>query len=191
MANKKLGFVPIYRSLQEHWIWKYKEPFDHRSAWIDLLLMVNHKEDKLPVGANVITIKPGQRWLSYQQLGQRWGWSYRKVLRFIAQLKSDHMVQTDGTPNGTLLTVINWDNFNGGGKKHDTTDGTTEGTTEGSTPVITGDTTDGIQTIMNNKDNNEEEVKKEKRPPSPGDGYIWNDDLNRWIAPPTNGGNYQ
>lgn len=160
MADKKKGYVPIWRTLQDHWIWKYKEPFDHRSAWIDLLLLVNHKEEKIPIGTRVQTIKPGQRWLSYKWLGNRWGWSYRKVLRFIAQLVSDGMVYVDGTPNGTLLTVINWASFNGEGITHGTTRGTSNGTPNGITPVIPDGIPDGIQTIMNNNEKNENNEKK-------------------------------
>ena len=172
MANKKLGFIKLYRAIQDNWIWKYQEPFDHRSAWIDLLLLVNHKEEKLPVGCSIKTIKPGQRWTSYKWLGQRWGWSYRKVLRFMEQLVSDQMVYVDGTPNGTLLTIVNWDSFNGGGTTHDTTDDTTNGTTDDITPVITDGTTDGIQT-RSKEYKNDKEVKNKRTPAPPSDGGEW------------------
>lgn len=161
MADKKKGYVPIYRSLQDHWIWKYKEPFDHRSAWLDLLLLVNHKEDKIPVGSRVQIIKPGQRWLSYRWLGSRWGWSYRKVMRFMTQLVADGMVYVDGTPNGTLLTIVNWDNFNISGITKGITDGTTNDTTQGTTRASRGDHGRHTNNNVNNV-NNEKEVKKEK-----------------------------
>ena len=41
------GWISIYRQIQDNWIWKSKEPFDKRSAWIDLLLMVNHDKQKV------------------------------------------------------------------------------------------------------------------------------------------------
>lgn len=172
MANKKLGYIPLYRSIQDNWIWKFREPFDHRSAWIDLLLIVNHKEEKIPVGSHIQKIKPGQRWLSYKWLGNRWGWSYRKVLRFIEQLVSDGMIQVDGTPNGTLLTIVKWDFFNNGGITHDTTDGITNGTSDGITPITTDGTTDGIQTI-NKEINNELRSKEIRTPAPPRDGGEW------------------
>jgi DNA replication protein DnaD len=172
MANKKLGYVPLYRSIQDNWIWKFREPFDHRSAWVDLLLLVNHKEEKIPVGTRIQTIKPGQRWLSYQWLGTRWGWSRRKVLRFIAQLVSDGMVQVDGTTNGTLLTIVNWGFFNGSGTTDGTTNDTTNDTTDGITPITTDGTTDGIQTINKEKEN-DKEGKKIRTPAPPNDGGEW------------------
>ena len=41
------GWISIHRQLQEHWIWKSKEPFDKRSAWIDLLMLVNYQKEKV------------------------------------------------------------------------------------------------------------------------------------------------
>lgn len=42
------GWISLYRQIKESWIWKDKEPFDKRSAWIDLLLTVNYKNKKIP-----------------------------------------------------------------------------------------------------------------------------------------------
>ena len=87
MANKKLGFVPIYRSLQEHWLWRQNEPFDYRSAWIDILLSVNHEEKKIVVDGRIQVIKPGQMWTSAKKLANNWHWSKPKVYRYIKLLK--------------------------------------------------------------------------------------------------------
>ena len=172
MANKKLGYIKLYRAIQENWIWKFREPFDHRSAWVDLLLMVNHKEEKIPVAGHIQLIKPGQKWLSYKGLCQRWGWSYRKVLRFMEQLVSDRMVEVDGTPNGTLLTIVNWDFFNGHDSARDTTDGITNDTSDGIPPDITDGITDGIQT-RNKEIENDKERKKIRTPAPPRNGGKW------------------
>jgi len=177
MANKKLGFIKLYRSVQENWIWKYQEPFDHRSAWIDLLLLVNHKEEKIPVGVNIQIIKPGQRWLSYRWLGSRWGWSYRKVLRFMEQLVSDGMVYTDGTPNGTLLTVVNWGSFNNQGITKGITDDTPDDTPDGTTPVITRES----RTAYKQEVKEYKEVKEMKERESP----------SRKPEPPAGGGEWE
>lgn len=168
MADKKKGYVPVYRSMQDNWVWKIDEPFDARSAWIDLLLTVNHKEEKIPIGRKLVIIKPGQTWTSYKKLANRWGWTYKRVLRYINMLKSDGMVYTDGTPNGTLLTVRNWAFFNTQGDTHGTPNATSDDTPS-ATPSATSD---AIQTIMNNNDNNEKE-KKIRKPKPPRDGTQW------------------
>jgi hypothetical protein len=192
MANKKLGYIKLYRSVQENWIWKCSEPFDRRSAWIDLLLLVNHREEKVPIGTHVQVIKPGQRWLSYKWLGSRWGWSYHKVLRFMAQLVSDGMVYVDGTPNGTLLTVVNWGFFNSQRITDGTTDEPTDGTTDGLTPITPGGTPGGIQTRSIRMNNNDKELEEKKsRPPCPGEEYKWSDYLGRWIPKQAGGVEWQ
>lgn len=169
MANKKLGFIPLYRSIQDHWVWSNKEPFSSGQAWIDLLLSVNHEEKKLKVGCNLITIKPGQMWTSYVKLSNRWNWSRERVYRYTKMLKMDGMINVDATPNGTLLTVVNWDNF----AYHGNTDETTPETTDKTSPETTDKTSDETQTIMNNNANNA------------------NNEIIRTPAPPNDGGEWQ
>lgn len=176
MAKKNKGYIPLWRDIQDNHIWCSDEPFDIRSAWIDLLLTVNHKEEKILIGRRLQVIKPGQTWTSYQKLARKWHWSYKRVLRYISLLKSDGMIYADGTPNGTLLTVVNWGNFTIQGYTHDTTRATTDDTPSATTDA----TTDATQTIMINNINNDKECKKEKRHPDPDE-----------IEPPTGGGEWQ
>lgn len=168
MANKKLGFIPLYRSIQDHWLWSNSEPFSFGQAWIDLLLSVNHEEKKLKVGCNLITIKPGQMWTSYVKLANRWNWSRERVYRYIKMLKSDEMILVDATPNGTLLTVVNYSNFAYQGNTNETANETTGKTST----ETTDETTDETQTININNANNEDN-KKIRTPAPPRDGGEW------------------
>ncbi len=187
MADKKKGFVPIYRSIQENNIWTSDEPFDIRSAWIDLLLSVNHEEKKILVGRRIQVIKPGQMWTSYQKLARKWHWSYKRVLRYITLLKSDGMLLADGTANGTLITVVNWASFALQGNTRATTRDTTRATPSDTTAATAGAT----QTIMINNDNNVKNVNKKDRSVCPGKGWYWDEEGQRWIAPPKEGGTWQ
>lgn len=168
MAKKNKGYVPIYRSIQDNWIWKGDEPFDMRSAWVDILLSVNHEEKKIKIDSRVQVIKPGQMWTSYQKLGRKWNWSYKRVLRYINLLKSDGMICVDATPRGTLLTVVNWGSF--------TIQGNTNATTHATTHNISHDTSgtipSAIQTIMINNDKECKE-REEIIPAPPVGGGEW------------------
>lgn len=108
MADKKKGYVPLFRSIQDHWIWQDDTPFDARSAWIDLILSVNHKEEKRKIKGKLITVKPGQMPVSYRFLAMRWRWNTDKVAKFLKLLKSDGMIHLDATHSGTLLTLVNY-----------------------------------------------------------------------------------
>ena len=166
MAKKNKGYAPIWRDLQDHWIWKSEEPFDIRSAWIDLILSVNHEDRKLKIGGNIIIIHAGQMWTSYLKLANRWNWSRPRVYRYIKMLKSDGMIFVDATPNGTLLTLVNYSNFAIAGNTRVTTDVTTDVTTS----VTTGVTTGVTQTITKENYENEKELKEIKPAPPVGGG---------------------
>lgn len=143
MANKKKGYIAVWRSIQDHWLWNNGEKFDERSAWIDLLLSVNHQEKKMKTRGGMVTIKPGQMWISYQNIAHRWGWSKGKVYRYFETLRQEDMIHTHGTTNGTLLTLVNYDNFNIRRNANGTSDETPNETPNG--------TTNETQTIMNYK----------------------------------------
>ena len=144
MAKKNKGYIPLWRDIQDHWLWKTAEPFDDRSAWIDLLLSANHEDKKIKIGCSVITVHAGQMWTSYKKLSNRWKWSRERVYRYTKMLKSDGMIYTDATPRGTLLTIVNYRNFAIHGNTHETPNETT-----GETPGKTSDETTGeTQTIM-------------------------------------------
>lgn len=164
MANRNLGFVAIYRSVQEHWLWTSEEKFDIRSAWIDLILSVNHEDKKMQIGRNIITIHAGQMWTSYVKLANRWKWSRERVYRYIKMLKNDGMLRVDATPNGTLLTIVNYDKF----AHHGNTNKTTDKTTDETTGKTSNETTDETQTIIYNNINNVNKITKNPAPPKSG-----------------------
>lgn len=167
MSNKKLGWVPVFRSLQDHWVWSNDEPFSKGQAWVDLMLSVNHEEKKILINGRVVVIKPGQRWTSYRTLAKSWGWSKDRVKRYIKLLKSDGMLFTDETPNGTLLTLANWEVYNSVRDTKCDTDKDTDKDTLKDTDKDTGKD----ETIMNNNDNNDKKVNK--RPKVSKDGTPW------------------
>ena len=169
MANKKLGYIPLYRTIKDHWIWSNDEPFSMGQAWIDLLLSVNHEDKKLKVGCNIITIHAGQMWTSYVKLGRNWNWSRTKVYRYIKMLKMDGMIEIFATPNGTSLTIVNYGRFAIHGNSDETTDETTSETT-GKTSDETSDETQ-TRTIKNIK--NYKKLNKKAAPAPPSDGGEW------------------
>ena len=40
------GWISINRKLQTHWLWNEKRQFSKLEAWLDILLTVNHSEQK-------------------------------------------------------------------------------------------------------------------------------------------------
>lgn len=111
MGKKDRGWIKLHRSLQDSNIWDTEDPFDKRSAWIDLLLMVNHEDRAIFINGHRKVIGVGQRWTSVRTLAERWRWSKDRVMRYLDLLERDSMIRLDKTPDGTLLTVINYGFF--------------------------------------------------------------------------------
>lgn len=102
------GWIKIDRQLQNHWIWHRKEPFDSRSAWIDLILMVNHKNSKFVLGNEMVALERGQCITSIRKLAERWGWSRKKVSTFLDMLEADNMIAKKSDTQKTQITLINY-----------------------------------------------------------------------------------
>lgn len=103
------GWISIHRSLFNHWIWTDKEEFDKRSAWIDLLLMVNHEDKKVLINGKLETIKRGQRIISLSKLAERWKWSRKKVTNFLNLLEEDGMIIAKKEQGKyTTITIVNY-----------------------------------------------------------------------------------
>lgn len=105
------GWISIHRQIQEHWLWKSKEPFDKRSAWIDLLLMVNHQKEKVEFDKEFIEVDRGQRITSLEKLSKRWKWSRHKVSDYLNQLEQDCMLVQVRDNKKTLISIENYDKY--------------------------------------------------------------------------------
>ena len=102
------GWVKLYRSIVDNWVWQDK-PFSKGQAWIDLIIMANHKENKFPLGNEVITVERGSLITSELKLMERWGWSKSKVRQFLNQLQNDSMIVKKTDRKKTTINIINYD----------------------------------------------------------------------------------
>ena len=109
----KQGYIKLFRQLQNCWIWDDDEPFDRRSAWIDILMSANHSDNKMLFDGSLINIGRGQFITSIRKLADRWQWSTTKVIHFLDILESDQMITRKSDSKKTLLTVVNYSIFQG------------------------------------------------------------------------------
>jgi hypothetical protein len=112
MAAK--GWISVHRKIQSHWVWDNDEPFDKRSAWVDILLMVNHKDKKFLLGNELVEVKAGERITSERKLAKKWNWSRTKVRSFLELLEKDGMIKIIKVPQKrTRLKVLNYSDYQG------------------------------------------------------------------------------
>lgn len=109
------GWIKIYRQLTTHWSWQDK-PFAKGQAWIDLLIMVNHKPSKVMFDGRPMDVKRGETVTSIRKLSERWGWSRAKVNRFLKCLSDESMVKINSTTKCTTIIIDKYGDFQGRGE---------------------------------------------------------------------------
>ena len=174
------GWIKLYRQLQDCWIWLDKEPFDKRSAWVDLLLTANHSDKKILFNGELITVKRGQILTSVRKLSAKWKWSVNKVYRFLKLLESDEMLQKESDKDRTLLTIVNYSIFQCCEYTNENSNGNTNGntnehTSETPTETPTNTPTEHKQECKEYK--NDKNVKNEKKERKGQAVYYPNDEL--------------
>lgn len=104
------GYISIHRKIVENWSWEDK-PFSKGQAWIDILLLANYKDNKFPLGDEIVIVTRGSFITSEIKLMERWGWSKTKVRSFLKQLENDNMIVKKTDRKKTTLTVCNYNNY--------------------------------------------------------------------------------
>lgn len=147
------GWIKLHRCIIDNWVWDCE--FSYGQAWIDLLMKACHKPSKLMIKGQMISLERGQQARSEVTLAKEWKWSRGKVRRFLSRLEGDSMIvhQTDNLTS--IITICNYDSFQGG----DTADGTADGTANGQQTVHK-------QEVKNLRS---EEDKKDKQDPAGAD----------------------
>ncbi len=106
----KKGWISIHRKIQDHWLWRDK-PFSKGQAWIDILMMVNHEDNKILIDNELMEVKRGSCITSIRQLCEKWGWSNTKVRNFLNLLAKDNMLIVQSDTKKTILTVVNYSKY--------------------------------------------------------------------------------
>jgi hypothetical protein len=107
------------------------EPFTRAQAWIDLLLLANHKKGHIRKRGILIDVERGQVGFSEESLAVRWLWSRGKLARFLRYLRESGSITRIPVQQNkhlsSLITITNYDLY----QSDDTTDRTTDETTDG------------------------------------------------------------
>ena len=115
------GWISIHRKIldDEEWL---SEPFTRSQAWIDVLLIANHKSNSFYVRGNLINVSRGQFAYGETELAKRWKWSRDKVRRFLHVLETRQQIIQQKSRVLSIYTVVNYEMY----QQNNTTDETTE-----------------------------------------------------------------
>lgn len=165
------GWIKEYRAIREHWLWSDK-PFARGQAFNDLLLMVNHQDNKIMMNGELIEVKRGQRITSLRYLAETWGWSTKKVKTFLEVLQKENMITFKCDSKKTLITIENWDLYQNEEtqKKHKGNTEETEKKHRGNTEEMQKKTNKNEKKEKNDNNEKNEEEGEEKTSHSTLDG---------------------
>ncbi len=139
------GWVSIHRQMMNNKKY-FSEKFCRNMAWIDMIMLANHDENSIRVRGILVPIKRGQIGYTSESLAKRWKWSRGKVLRFISELEIAHQIALQKNNVTTLISILNYNQYQDNRHRNGTTNSTTNSTTERQ------------QTDINNNGNKENKV---------------------------------
>jgi len=101
----------LSRRLLDNQMWR-AESFTRGQAWVDMLLLANHKDGYILKRGIEVKVKRGQIGWSELALAKRWGWSRGKIRRFLGTLVGKEKIVQQKTnitnindKNNLFLTV--------------------------------------------------------------------------------------
>lgn len=111
--NMGNGYIKLYRSITEKSWWR-KQRFTWAQAWIDLLLMANHKDMELIVNFKKYKVPAGSFISSQRKLAKRWRWSISTVNAFFNFLKkTENQIEHKTEHSFTHIYILNWHKYQG------------------------------------------------------------------------------
>lgn len=101
------GWIKIHRDLLDNELWSDK-PFTKGQAWVDLLLLANHRDKNVLLGNCTELVARGSFITSELKLMERWGWGRKKVKLFLNFLESQKMIERNANNKRTAITIVNY-----------------------------------------------------------------------------------
>lgn len=107
------GFIPIRRTLFDHFLFKEKRIFSRFEAWLDLIQLASFKDENSDfIAGKLVTKDRGEIIASLRYLATRWNWSMHKVSDYLELLRSQDMAIV-GKENGiSKITLVNFEKHN-------------------------------------------------------------------------------
>lgn len=161
------GWIKLHRKIVDNPFY-FSEKFTRSQAWIDLLILANHKENFYYQRGIKVHVKRGQIGMSLENIAKRFKWSRGKVERFISELEmSNQIVRQKGNVT-TLLTVVNYDIYqeekNENSKANNNANSKQNSKANGQQTAKQTDTNKNDNNENNEKENNISGVEKTPQP---------------------------
>jgi len=104
------GWIALHRKIIESDLY-FVERFTKMQAWIDLLLLANHKPATVFPKGSEIQLLRGELAYAQKTLSRRWQWNERTVKSFLEMLKKRGMIQYTNSRVTTTISILNYDRY--------------------------------------------------------------------------------
>lgn len=111
--NDNRGYISLYRSIQNHWLYGEDEPFSYFQAWVDLLMLAKYKDEVFHYRGREVFGKRGRVYRSIAVLAKRWNWSREKTSKFLKALEREGMVILEASKTLTEIEIVNYAKYQG------------------------------------------------------------------------------
>jgi len=111
--NLNEGYLSLYRSLREHFLWTQVRVYSELEAWIDILFEVRWKNEpkQKSIKGRILYCNRGESLYSVETWAKRWGWSPSRARRYLEMLKNAEMIQLHNEVVTTRLFVVNYTTY--------------------------------------------------------------------------------
>lgn len=105
-------YIKLYRDIAESELYR-SEKFTRMQAFIDLLLLVTHKENTVHIKGTIIHLKPGELCYSQLSLAERWRCNPKTVHSILSELQSSGFIEVRTNRVTTIISIKKYwsDNF--------------------------------------------------------------------------------
>lgn len=148
------GWISLHRKIMDHPFYKERRKFSKYEAWLDIMMLANHQDNKFIHGNKLVEVERGSFITSELKLMERWDWGKEKLRSFLKLLEADGMIIKTLDRKQTTIKVLNYGDYQPSPDHKQTNN----------RPL-----SDHDQTVVrpspdtNNNVNNDNKVKKEKK----------------------------
>ena len=144
------GWFKVWRDLTDSPLW-LKEKFTRGQAWLDLFGLANHRDGFIFKRGIHVPVLRGQCGWSQDSLSCRWGWSRGKTDRFLNWLESEQNIVQQKNRLVTIITICNYERYQGADESSENKNDTTNSTTNGQQIIQQTDTNKKEKKVKKNK----------------------------------------
>jgi hypothetical protein len=149
------GYINLERRALHHPVF-YRKAYCEFEAWVWLLNDASWKPRQRRIGRYVVDLDRGQLTASIRHLAVEWKWKPSKVVRFLAKLENETMIETRADDGISVITICNYNAYQGGNDSEKTQIGT-------DTDAVSEQPRNAGDTVAEQPRNNTEEGKQENR----------------------------